>query len=253
MDFKGTLTVVVPVYNGSKSLESLCAGIFETAAELFEDCEIILVDDKSTDGSYGIMKALRQGDRRIKLVKLRRNAGQQSATFCGIQFAEGDFIATFDDDLQHPPELLRRMKAEIENGAELVFAVGNRRSKEFYRRLGSRLTYLLFNRMLKRKEPVRISSCRMFTKRLRDRVEEGDKQFVYVSAELLKAADRVQWFLFDQGNRIHGQSNYTFFKLAGTFLKLLLYYSDVPWIKRFRTGGKPYEIEETDMEGRDAL
>jgi len=241
------LSVVVPVYNGAKSLKILCESIFDSSTGCFGQVEIILVDDGSRDDSYRVMKELRNSDSRIKLIKLKKNSGQQNATFCGIQFADGDIIATLDDDLQHPPEILGLMKAEMDKGAELVFAVPEKPAHKRYRRLGSKLTFLAFNFILKTKKPVRISSCRMFDSRIKSGLKKSDSGFVYVSAELIKRTPKIAWIDLSHEERAHGQSNYTLASLLKIFAKLVIHYSDFRVLKIFRKRGKLYEIENLEM------
>lgn len=250
MKARPSLSVVVPVYNGEATLETLCARIQEACTEAFEGWEILLVDDESKDGSLAVIKRLRQSDRRIKLIALKKNAGQQSATYCGILNASGDLIATIDDDLQHPPELIPAMAAELDRSrAELVFAVPFKRRHPGYRRLGSLGTYFLFNRLLGKKEPVRISSCRLFTRSLRDRLPAAPEGFVYISAELLRQTDRVAWISFGHTERFAGVSNYSPGRLARLFLNLWVQYSENPLLRPFKRKGRLYEIETAELEG----
>ena len=249
MKQKENLSVVVPVYKGSKSIKSLCKRIVDAARKDFDLLEIILVDDASPDDTYEVMKEIRKSDKRVKLIKLRQNVGQQNATFCGIQYAKASIIATLDDDLQHPPKILSSMKVEIDKGAELVFAVPSRRMHKRYRRIGSRLTFLAFNLILKRKKPVRISSCRMFREKLKDKQKNENLGFVYVSAELMKNTDKIAWVSFGHEERLHGQSNYTFSKLVKIFAKLIIYYWDLKLLKRFRKKAKLYQIDKMEMGG----
>ena len=74
-----------------------------------EPFELILVDDGSKDRSYQIMEELRQKDPRVKIIQMARNFGQHPALLCGFSHAEGDFIITMDDDLQHPPEEIPKL------------------------------------------------------------------------------------------------------------------------------------------------
>ncbi len=242
------LSVVVPVYNGGKSLETLCERVFKSSRGYFGRVEIILVDDGSKDDSYRVMRELRKSDYRIKLIKLRGNSGQQNATLCGIQFAAGDIIATLDDDLQHPPEILGKMKTEIDKGAELVFAVAEKPVHKIYRRMGSKITFHAFNFILKTKKPVRISSCRMFKCGIKSELKNTDCGFVYVSAELIKRTKKIAWITLSHQERVHGQSNYTFAGLLKIFANLIIHYSDFKILKIFCTGDKPYEIESLEME-----
>src|SRR3989339_1364525 len=98
-------SIVIPVYNSTKTLESLCKRIKDVFASISALYEIILVDDLSTNQStWQVMRELRNKDPRIKLIQLRKNHGQQKALLCGFSFCRGDYIITLDDDLQHPPE-----------------------------------------------------------------------------------------------------------------------------------------------------
>ena len=98
-------SVVVPVYNSEHTLTELYTRLEKVFRETVQEpFELILVDDGSKDRSYQIMEELRQNDPRVKIIQMARNFGQHPALLCGFSHAEGDFIITMDDDLQHPPE-----------------------------------------------------------------------------------------------------------------------------------------------------
>ena len=107
-----TYSVVMPVYNSELSLVELCARVDKVFASIEVDYELIMVEDGSEDGSWSVMKSLRNRNRRLKIVRLTKNSGQHNALMCGFSISSGDYIITMDDDLQHPPEeipnLIRR-------------------------------------------------------------------------------------------------------------------------------------------------
>ena len=103
-------SVVVPVYNSEHTLTELYTRLEKVFRETVQEpFELILVDDGSKDRSYQIMEKLRQKDPRVKIIQMARNFGQHPALLCGFSHAEGDFIITMDDDLQHPPEEIPKL------------------------------------------------------------------------------------------------------------------------------------------------
>jgi dolichol-phosphate mannosyltransferase len=97
------LSVVIPVYNEEENLPLLwpeLRGVLEAERLSFE---VVFVDDGSRDRSAEIIRALRDGDRRVRLVRLKANAGETAATDAGFKAARGRLVVTMDADLQNDP------------------------------------------------------------------------------------------------------------------------------------------------------
>ena len=82
--------------------------------------EIIFVDDGSTDGSMRILHELRNRDRRVKIIRFRRNYGKSAALSVGFQQAEGTYVVTMDADLQDDPNEIQSLVNELKKGFDLV-------------------------------------------------------------------------------------------------------------------------------------
>ena len=82
--------------------------------------EIIFVDDGSTDGSARVIQELRNRDRRVKLIRFRRNFGKSAALSVGFAQAEGQYVITMDADLQDDPEEISSLVDELKKGFDLV-------------------------------------------------------------------------------------------------------------------------------------
>jgi glycosyltransferase involved in cell wall biosynthesis len=96
------ITVLMPVYNAEKYLH---IAIESVLAQSFHDFEFIIVDDGSTDNSFGIAKQFADGDSRIRLLK-KDNSGISDALNLGLSNARGEFIARLDaDDIMYPDRL----------------------------------------------------------------------------------------------------------------------------------------------------
>ncbi len=113
------LSIVIPVYNEEQSLRELYDAI-RNAAQRVGRYEVIFIDDGSTDGSMRVLQELRQRDRRVKIIRFRRNYGKSAALSVGFAHAEGNIIITMDADLQDDPDEIPNLVAEIKKGYDLV-------------------------------------------------------------------------------------------------------------------------------------
>ena len=89
------ISVIVPVYNASSTLEYTVGSILSPS--FFGSCELILVDDGSTDGSAEICDRLAEIDKCIKVIH-KKNGGVSSARNEGMAAASGEFITFVDSD-----------------------------------------------------------------------------------------------------------------------------------------------------------
>jgi len=138
-------SVVVPMFNeqdvAPEFLQRLTA-----ALEHLPGYEVIVVDDGSSDSTGDIVAGIAAIDPRVRLVRLARNFGHQTAITAGIDMATGDTVTVIDADLQDPPELIPRMVALWRDGADIVFAVRERRAGD---NIFKRLTAALFYRVIR--------------------------------------------------------------------------------------------------------
>ncbi len=131
------LSVVIPVYNESKTLPLLQESI-HNALEAKEDLqwEVIYVDDGSEDGSLQILEQLTKEDpKHTRTIALRRNFGQTAAIAAGIDYSEGDVIILMDADLQNDPEDIPVILEKIEQGYDVASGWRVERKDTFFTRV----------------------------------------------------------------------------------------------------------------------
>jgi undecaprenyl-phosphate 4-deoxy-4-formamido-L-arabinose transferase len=145
------LSVVVTLYDEEATLAELHRRVTETLSG--RDYELILVDDGSTDGTWGIVERLRARDERLRAVRFKRNFGQHPAMHAGLSRARGAIVVTMDGDLQNQPEDIPRLVAAVEAGADVASGRRAARHDSWGRTLPSRL----INGMLRRFTRVDIS------------------------------------------------------------------------------------------------
>lgn len=107
-----SVSVIIPVKNEAGNISPLIDEIL-AAAEHFPLCEIIVVNDGSTDDTARIVSERTATDPRIKLVTHTRSGGQSAAVHSGVLVAVGEICATLDGDGQNPPSELPKLVAPL--------------------------------------------------------------------------------------------------------------------------------------------
>lgn len=110
------ISVIIPAYNVGEYVEECLRSLI---AQTYDNIEIIVVDDGSTDGTYAVCDRIRQEDGRIRLFR-KQNGGISSARNLGLKNASGDYFMFADsDDVTHPQLCELLMKALTDNGADI--------------------------------------------------------------------------------------------------------------------------------------
>jgi glycosyltransferase involved in cell wall biosynthesis len=114
------LSVIVPLYDEVGCVEALVAQIGRALDEIGRPAELIVVDDGSTDGSFAALRAARERESRLRVVRLARNFGQTAALAAGLAAARGEVVATLDADLQNDPADLPRLLDALGEDVDVV-------------------------------------------------------------------------------------------------------------------------------------
>ena len=142
------LSVVVPIYNEAKSIETLVRAIADAVRETQLSYEIICVDDGSKDGSTQVLIDLARRRVDLKAVILRRNYGQTPAMAAGFESALGKVIVTLDGDLQNDPADIPMLLAKLNEGYDLVSGWRkNRQDAALTRLLPSKIANMIIARV----------------------------------------------------------------------------------------------------------
>jgi glycosyltransferase involved in cell wall biosynthesis len=113
-------SIVVPFFNEQENVAQLYVKIIEVMDGLGEPYEIVFVDDGSKDGTFRLLSEIARDDKRVSVVRLRRNFGQTAALKAGFDHSRGEIIISMDGDLQHDPAEIPRFIAKIEEGYDIV-------------------------------------------------------------------------------------------------------------------------------------
>jgi dolichol-phosphate mannosyltransferase len=139
------LSLVVPCYNEEQSLPLFAAEVTRFINESPYSCEVVLVNDGSTDRTLEFLAEWSGRDRRIKVLSLSRNFGHQLAATAGVDYATGDAVVLMDADLQDPLDVIHEMVAQYRNGYDVVCG---QRTVRVGENLFKRATAWFFYRMM---------------------------------------------------------------------------------------------------------
>jgi glycosyltransferase involved in cell wall biosynthesis len=162
-------SIVIPVYNEVEVLPSLYTRLTRVMEGLVEPYEIIFVNDGSNDGSLPLLRDLRAGDERVKLLGLSRNFGHQLAITAGLDHSSGQAVVVMDADLQDPPEVIPQLVDQWRKGYDIVFAVREKRRGEgLFKRATAALFYRLLRRLTSTEIPVDAGDFRLMSRKAVD-------------------------------------------------------------------------------------
>jgi glycosyltransferase involved in cell wall biosynthesis len=142
------LSVLMPVFNERDTIAEIVSRVLSVRLPL--SCELVIVDDASTDGTWGVIEQLAKGDVRIKAVRHPINRGKGAAVRTAIEHMTGDVAVVQDADLEYDPRDFNTLLAPILSGqADAVFGsrfIGHkRRVMLFWHSVVNRLLTLFSN------------------------------------------------------------------------------------------------------------
>ncbi len=222
------ISIVSPVYRAEKILPTLVAEIDAVMAKIGEDYEIILVDDRSPDHSWEVMKSLTSTNRNLKTYRLSRNFGQHATIMAGLSKAAGDWIVVMDCDMQDQPKEIEKLYRKALEGYDAVLARREMRLDSYFKRLTSKIFYRIFNYLAGIEINNEIANFGIYKNK--------------VITSVLKIEDHIKFFpLFvnwvgyattsvsvEHRHREDGKSSYSLSSLISLAFNVIISFSDKP-------------------------
>jgi dolichol-phosphate mannosyltransferase len=201
------ISVVVPVFNEEENLPLLAAELQAVLRSLGRPCEMIFVDDGSTDGSLEALRRLARSDPAVRIVRLRRNAGQSAALAAGFRAARGGLVVTLDADLQNDPADIPGLLDRLDD-FDVVCGVRADRQDAWLRRASSRIAAGVRNRLTG--DPVADAGCtlRVYRAELLRRIPLFSGMHRFLPTLLKLEGARITEVPVNHRPRRHGQSKY---------------------------------------------
>lgn len=228
--YEKKLSIVIPCYNSSKSLNELNSRLHQTLNTLNITYEIIYINDCSKDKTLSELKKLSDNHSNVKVIDLMFNVGQFRALYCGLEASSGQYIITIDDDLQHPPEEISKLYAAIKDNQEIDAVFGKYQIKKHspFRNLGSNFIKFVNEKIYGKPKHLTMSAFRIMRRELVETILNHKTISPVLGAIILKSTDRIINIDVQHDRRKHGKSNYNLIKLIKTTLDNVLNFSSLP-------------------------
>jgi polyisoprenyl-phosphate glycosyltransferase len=230
MDSKKLISIVVPVYNEAPVLRAFYDRLAKTGEALASfDCEMIFVDDGSTDDSYEIIRTLAESDPRITVIKLSRNFGHQVAITAGMDTASGNAVVIIDADLQDPPEVILQFVDKWQQGYDVVYGVREKRVGERRMKLFTASVYYRILRSLtKINIPVDTGDFRLITRKVVDQLKRLKEKERFVRGLVSWVGFKQLGVSYCRDKRYAGETKYPYSKMIKFALDGITSFSTVP-------------------------
>ncbi|MBI2546192.1 glycosyltransferase family 2 protein [Candidatus Woesearchaeota archaeon] len=217
------ISVVIPAYNEQENVELLYRKLKPVLDKLRKKHEIIIVDDGSTDKTFGVLKQLHGKDNSVKVIKFRRNFGQTAAFDAGFKQAAGNVIITMDADLQNDPEDIPKLLAKLDEGWDVVAGWRVNRKDSFSKRMFS-IFANMFRMLLNDKLRIHDSGCSLkaYRKECLDDLDLYGEMHRFIPSLLAWKGFRIAEVAVKHNPRKFGKSKYNLTRLLKGFLDLLV-------------------------------
>jgi len=222
------LSLVIPVYNGSRTIGPLV----EQTARIFGSTafEIVLVNDGSEDDSERVcVKLAEKFPQNVTFVHLSRNFGEHSAVLAGFTQARGLYIAVLDDDGQNPPEEVVRMLDELKRkNYDVVYGHYIEKKHSWFRNLGSRFNDLVATLMLHKPKHLYLSSFKVMNRFLINEIIKYRGPYPYTDGLIYRVTRNIGQIPVEHRVSLGGPSRYTLRRLVRLWLNMFLNFSIKP-------------------------
>ena len=222
------ISVVIPVYNGARTVAPLVERLLDAAAG--RALQIVLVDDGSLDASDEVCRsASGRHPGVVTFVKLARNFGEHNAVMAGLWHARGDYVVIMDDDFQNPPEEVGRLiDHALQHRFDIVYSHSPVKHHHWARNLGSQLNDRVANFMLDKPRHLYLSSFKCMSRFLVDQILKYRGPYPYIDGLALRCTRNIGAIEVSHAPRREGRSNYTARKLFRLWLNMFVNFSVMP-------------------------
>ena len=222
------LSIVIPVYNGAKTVAPLCGQLISSFRE--HPLQIVLINDGSQDHSHEACLALvAKYPAVMTYLALAKNFGEHNAVMAGLNHVSGDYAVIMDDDAQNPPEEVHKLFEAAQSGDyDVVYSYYSRKEHGFWRNLGSQFNDRVANFMLDKPRGLYLSSFKCLSRFVINEIIRYKGPFPYIDGLALRCTRKIGRVETKHEKRKEGASGYTPKKLIKLWLNMFVNFSINP-------------------------
>lgn len=206
------LSIVVPVYYNSDTLEMLYEYMKAKVLDKVGDYEIVFVNDGSGDNSWEIMNKIKAIDNNVVCVQLSRNFGEHAAILAGLSVCTGDCAVTKQADLQEDSTLILDMYDSWKRGNKVVLAIRASREESAVKKFFAGMYYWLVRKTINKDMPQGGCDCYLVDRQVIEVLNKMDEKNSSLTLQVMWLGFKTEKIYFDRKDRTVGKSRWTFSK-----------------------------------------
>ncbi|MBL8733710.1 MAG: glycosyltransferase family 2 protein [Planctomycetes bacterium] len=207
------LSVVLPAFEEKDTIAGSLAALFAALDGQPRGYEVVVVDDGSSDGTASEVEKMIVVRPTLRLIRLSRNFGKESALAAGLAAAQGQFVGVLDADLQDPPAVLLEMLARAESGYDVVYGVRRRRRGGLVLRACYAVYYRLLRLVSEPAVPIDSGDFSVLSRRAVDAVNRLPERNRFLRGLRAWVGFPQVGHPYDRPARCSGRSKYTWSRL----------------------------------------
>jgi len=218
-----SVSIVIPLKDEEKSITELYQRLANTLSGLERECEVIFIDDGSTDKTLELLEEIGSKDKRIKIISLVRNFGKAAALSAGFDAAQNDVVVTLDGDLQHKPEDIPKFLVKLDKGADMVISWREKRKDNTFTR---KIPSWFANRFIAKMSGLPLhdfgGTFHAYKRELLDGIELYSELHRFIPALVnWKGGYKIAEVSIENPPRKFGKSNYGLWRVVRVFFDLI--------------------------------
>jgi len=233
---KTRVGIVVPCYNEQEVIESTVSGLlgllegYSAENLITSDSFIGLVDDRSRDTTWEIIKKLAAGNARVKAIRLSSNRGHQYALLAGLMEFNNmaDCLISIDADLQDDMTVIGEMIRKFRDGNHMVYGVRkNRKNDSVFKRFSAQSFYRLL-KIFNKEAIFNHADFRLTSRKVLEEFRNFTEVNLYLRGLFPSMGFNTAIVYYDRKKRMAGSTKYPFRRMVSLALDGITSFSTVP-------------------------
>ncbi|MBK9039639.1 MAG: glycosyltransferase family 2 protein [Bdellovibrionales bacterium] len=227
---KPLFTLICPVHNEEKTVLLF----YDRVVKVFDklsgkyDCNLLFVDNSSTDSTLRMIKGLRDKDDRVFYFGLSANVGYQRSIEFALKNAIGDLLAIIDVDCEDPPEMIVDFLEVQLEGYDIVYGERVDREEGSLMKLARKIFYRITRFVSDEKFFVDMAEFCLMTSEVRDAIVKDQSSFPFIRASIGRVGFVFKGIPYKRHKRIAGDTHYNLFRMTTFAVAGILSSSTLP-------------------------